>query len=121
VGVDQADSFQAAALAIDHNNLTMMGGSYLPEDLAGMYDPAGYRAVLDMLLMQEVPLISHDEEDLAALLGLIPPPEASPILPATGELITVAAPVGFFEAHRDIFEQWRAAYGDRLSISVQGA
>jgi hypothetical protein len=67
-GVDAASRAAAVAFAIDHNNLTLLGGNLGLEDLLGIWDEEGLQRVL-----REVPdagalLASLDPGDVDALL-----------------------------------------------------
>lgn len=45
-GVSSASKSVAEAYAVDHNNLTMAGGDFTPEDLASMWEGDGYAKIL---------------------------------------------------------------------------
>ncbi len=67
-GVDQASLAAARALAVDHNNLTLLGGAFTGEDLAGLWNAEGYAALLEELQEQEALPVSVTDEDLTRLL-----------------------------------------------------
>jgi len=75
-GVDAPSQAAAEAYGIAHNNLTMAGGDFTDLDMAGMWEPEGYAALLRSLAEQgEIP-VSIDATALDALLaGLAGAPE----------------------------------------------
>lgn len=78
-GNDLADKAQAEAFALDSNNLTMAGGYFDAEDMARMWDSAGYNALLSRLRDQEALPVSVTEQDLELLLAEIEDtPETEP-------------------------------------------
>jgi hypothetical protein len=68
-GVDAVSRAAAARFAIDHNNSTLLGGDFGPQDLARMWDDVGYKAVLADLAAQDALPVTVDGEDLDAILG----------------------------------------------------
>lgn len=52
-GVDAASEETATALAIDHNNLTMLGGDFGPFDVAKMWNVGEYMAMMEKLNVSE--------------------------------------------------------------------
>ena len=75
-GIDAPSRAAAVAFAIDHNNLTMLGGNVDFTDLLNMWDEEGLQRVLG-----EVPdiadvMATFDVEDLSALLET---PDFSPV------------------------------------------
>jgi len=68
-GVDAPSQAAAEAYGIAHNNLTMAGGDFTDLDMAGMWEPEGYAALLRSLAEQgEIP-VSIDATALDALLA----------------------------------------------------
>jgi len=68
-GVDAPSQAAAEAYGIAHNNLTMAGGDFTDLDMAGMWAPEGYAALLRSLAEQgEIP-VSIDATALDALLA----------------------------------------------------
>jgi len=68
-GVDAPSQAAAEAYGIAHNNLTMAGGDFTDLDMAGMWEPEGYAALLRSLAEQgEIP-VSIDPTALDALLA----------------------------------------------------
>jgi hypothetical protein len=68
-GVDAASKAAAVAFAIDHNNLTALGGNLGLEDLLGMWDEEGLQRVLSETPDAGALLASMDRDDLDSLLG----------------------------------------------------
>jgi len=64
------------AFAIDHNNLTLLGGHLGLEDVLGIWDEEGLQQLLGDLPDPEALLASLSCEDLAALLA---GPELDPV------------------------------------------
>ena len=77
-GVDAASRNEARAFAIDHNNLTMVGGEYTALDMARMWDGEQYLAVLSDLAAQEVAAVTVDGDDLDFLLRELAAPVEPP-------------------------------------------
>ena len=67
-GVDAESEAAAVAFAIDHNNLTLLGGDLGFGDLLQIWDEAELQAVLDATPDASELLVSLDQDDLAALL-----------------------------------------------------
>ncbi|MEM9553709.1 MAG: hypothetical protein AAGC60_05580 [Acidobacteriota bacterium] len=77
-GVDAESEAAAVAFAIDHNNLTMLGGDFGFTDLLRMWDEPGLQAVLTDTPDAGDLLASFDTTDLNSLLagpGFQPVPE----------------------------------------------
>lgn len=70
-GVDQASRAMAEAFAVDHNNLTMMGGDFTAIDLARMWEGQEYVDLLADLVRQGEAPVSVDGDDLDALGELL--------------------------------------------------
>ena len=68
-GVDQESQSAAEALAVDHNNLTLLGGAFSGEDLPRLYDAEGYAEVLASMQNDEVFAVSVPGLDVEALLA----------------------------------------------------
>ena len=68
-GVDAASHAAAVAFAIDHNNLTLLGGNLKLEDLLGIWDEEGLRQILEDAPDAGSLLASMDGDDLESLLG----------------------------------------------------
>jgi hypothetical protein len=67
-GVDAASKAAAVAFAIDHNNLTLLGGGLAVEDLLQIWDETALQKVLGDLPDAGALLASLNQEDLDALL-----------------------------------------------------
>ena len=67
-GVDAASRAAAVAFAIDHNNLTLLGGNLGLEDLLGIWDEEGLQRVLRDVPDAGALLASLDPGDVDALL-----------------------------------------------------
>ena len=67
-GVDAESKAAAVAFAIDHNNLTLLGGGLGFTDMLAMWDEEGLQAVLEGAPDAGSLLASLDQEDVAALL-----------------------------------------------------
>lgn len=67
-GVDATSQAAAEAYAVAHNNLTMAGGDFTDADMAGMWEPEGYAALLEDLARQGETPVTVDESALDALL-----------------------------------------------------
>ena len=70
-GLDAASQHAAEAYAITHNNLTMAGGDFTDLDMAGMWEPETYAAVLEDLARAGETPITVDETALDALLAAL--------------------------------------------------
>lgn len=68
-GVDAASRAAAVAFAIDHNNLTLLGGNLKLEDLLGIWDEEGLREILEDAPDAGALLASMNHDDLDSLLG----------------------------------------------------
>jgi len=68
-GVDAESKAAAVAFAIDHNNLTLLGGDLGFADLLQIWDEPGLQAVLTDVPDAGELLASLDTEDVAALLS----------------------------------------------------
>jgi hypothetical protein len=67
-GLDAPSQAAAEAYGVAHNNLTLAGGDFTALDIAGLWEPAGYAALLEDLAQQgEIP-VGLDGEDVDALL-----------------------------------------------------
>jgi hypothetical protein len=69
LGVDAKSSAAAVAFAIDHNNLTLLGGNLKIEDVLGIWDEEGLRQILEDAHDAGALLASMDGDDLDSLLG----------------------------------------------------
>jgi hypothetical protein len=67
-GVDAASKAAAVAFAIDHNNLTMLGGGLAVEDILQIWDEEALQRVLGDLPDAGALLASLGQEDVDALL-----------------------------------------------------
>lgn len=67
-GVDAESRAAAIAFAIDHNNLTLLGGDLGFTDMLAMWDEEGLQAVLEGAPDAGSLLASLDQEDVDALL-----------------------------------------------------
>jgi len=68
-GVDAKSSAAAVAFAIDHNNLTLLGGNLKIEDVLGIWDEEALRQILEDAPDAGALLASMDGDDLDSLLG----------------------------------------------------
>jgi hypothetical protein len=68
-GLDSASRAAAIAFAVDHNNLTLLGGNLKLEDLLGIWDEDGLRKILEETPDAGALLASMDGNDLDSLLG----------------------------------------------------
>jgi DNA modification methylase len=67
-GLDAPSQAAAEAYGVAHNNLTLAGGDFTALDIAGLWEPAGYAALLEDLAQQgEIP-VGLDGDDVDALL-----------------------------------------------------
>lgn len=66
-GVDAQTVQQAEAYAVDHNNLTMLGGDFTPYDVARMWDIAAYEQLLNGIAGDDTHPVTMDAESLAVL------------------------------------------------------
>jgi DNA modification methylase len=67
-GVDAPSQAAAEAYGVAHNQLTLAGGDFTALDMASLWEPAGYAALLEDLARQgEIP-VGLDGEDVDALL-----------------------------------------------------
>jgi ParB-like chromosome segregation protein Spo0J len=67
-GVDSASRAAAVAFAIDHNNLTLLGGGLSVEDLLQVWDEEGLQRVLGEIPDAGALLASLGQDDIDALL-----------------------------------------------------
>ena len=67
-GVDSESRAAAVAFAVDHNNLTLMGGKLGFADMLRLWDEEGLQRVLADIPSPDALLISFDGDDVAALL-----------------------------------------------------
>ena len=67
-GVDAESHAAAVAFAVDHNNLTLMGGDQDFTDLLTIWDEEGLQQALENTPDASKLLVSFEEDDLAALL-----------------------------------------------------
>jgi hypothetical protein len=76
VGVDADTESEAAAYAIDHNALTVLGGNFGQDWAERLYD---LDELLPVLTDLDLPPVSIDGDDLDALLDREPEPETEPV------------------------------------------
>lgn len=62
VGLDIEEQTEANAFALDHNNLTLLGGDFTPLNIAQMWDERGYLALLENLVEVDLMPVSVDSE-----------------------------------------------------------
>jgi DNA modification methylase len=67
-GLDAPSQAAAEAYGIAHNNLTLAGGDFTALDIAGLWEPAGYAALLEDLAQQNEIPVGLDGDDVDALL-----------------------------------------------------
>jgi len=70
-GVDAKNEKEAMSYGIDHNNITMLGGNFMPLDIAGMWDETKY---LELVKSLEVSPVSVDWESLNVLNEFVDKP-----------------------------------------------
>ena len=68
-GVDAESRAAAVAFAIDHNNLTLLGGNLKIEDVLGIWDEEGLKRLLEDAPDAGELLASMDRDDLDSLLS----------------------------------------------------
>lgn len=68
VGIDAESSIKAEAFAVDHNNLTLMGGELTVYDIARLWRDNEYLDILKGLAEQGTRPTSVDEDDLELLM-----------------------------------------------------
>ena len=68
-GINSKSAAMAARYAIDHNNLTMLGGDFSLHDVAKMWERDGYIKVLEELAETNTMPVSMDFDDLSALIA----------------------------------------------------
>lgn len=68
VGLDAASPVEAEAFAVDHNNVTLLGGDLTLFELARLWDDS-YATLLASLAEHDALPVSVDREDLDALLA----------------------------------------------------
>jgi hypothetical protein len=67
-GINASSPTEGEAFAIDHNNLTMMGGNLTPSDIAQAWDVTKYTKELEELAEQGALPVSVDGADLDVLI-----------------------------------------------------
>ena len=75
-GVDAESRASAIAFAVDHNNLTLMGGDFDLSDMLSMWNEEGLKQVLGEVPEPEDVLASFNVDDLSSLLD---GPEFEPV------------------------------------------
>ena len=75
-GVDAESEAAAVAFAIDHNNLTLLGGDLGPAELLSIWDEDGLRKVLDEVPDTAELLASLEPADVEGLLAV---PDFEPV------------------------------------------
>lgn len=83
IGVDAVDELEAQAYALDHNNLSLLGGGLTALDASNMYDSEAYLGLLVDLNQKGQEVIAVDGDDLDLLLnqkkaGVKEPPDTFP-------------------------------------------
>ena len=69
-GGDSDSLAQAERYAIDHNNLTMLGGDFSLHDLTRMWEPEAYAEILNETFQAHTPFISLELEDIQSVLSV---------------------------------------------------
>lgn len=69
-GVDAQSEAAAKRLCIDHNNLTLAGGSFTALDMSRMYDQQAYLLMLGSLAEEGDMPLTVDDDDLSLLVKL---------------------------------------------------
>ena len=70
-GADVLDALEAAAYALDHNNLTATGGDFTAFFVAQLYDETAYHAVLASLQTADALPVTVTEADIVAVTDAI--------------------------------------------------
>lgn len=68
-GIDAPSKLAAERYAIDHNNLTMMGGDFTAYDMAKMWETEGYKTVLGTFKSAKAETFSMDASDIHMILN----------------------------------------------------
>ena len=94
VGGDSTTEDEGIAYSLDHNSLTMAGGTFTALDVSRLYNPVEYQATLEKLAKKKMLPITVDGDDLDLLVKMAKtptpnegdddppqhnPPEGSPI------------------------------------------
>lgn len=70
-GADVADSAEAQAYAIDHNNLTLTGGDFTAFFVAQLYEEEGYATRLAALAASNAKPVTVGDDELAVLADVV--------------------------------------------------
>lgn len=110
-GVDAESLAAARRFAIDHNNSTMLGGDFGPEDLARMWAPEQYQRVLDSLAEDGELPVTFGADSYDAIFGehseeAEHPKDTSPQLP--GLLYSVVITCDGEDEQGALLERFRA-------------
>lgn len=68
-GIDAPSKLAAERYAIDHNNLTMLGGDFTAYDMAKMWETAGYKSILGTFKDAKAQTFSLDANDIHMILN----------------------------------------------------
>lgn len=68
IGVEARNLDEAVAFALDHNNLTLMGGDFTAFDAARMWETEKYTELLALLATHDAMPVTVDGDDLDALI-----------------------------------------------------
>lgn len=68
-GVDATSTAEATAYAIDHNNLTAVGGGLSPDEVLRMWDPERFRRLFETLDADPVSLSSEELTTAMSIVG----------------------------------------------------
>lgn len=71
IGGDSTTEEEGLAYSLDHNSLTMTGGSFTALDISQLYNPAKYIEVLERLAQSKALPVTVDGDDLDLLIGMI--------------------------------------------------
>lgn len=97
-GVDATSERTAEAYGVDHNNLVMAGGDFAPWDIAKLWNPAEYAALLEDLAQNDALPASMDGDDLDKLIdSLIDTSTGGPKVPTKEFDESVAGEVKYCE------------------------
>ena len=78
VGGDSDTEAEGLAYSIDHNSLTLAGGTFTPLDISRLYNPTEYTEVLEKLAQAQALPVAVDGDDLGLLLKQIAESSDSP-------------------------------------------
>lgn len=74
IGGNSGSEAEGLAYSLDHNSLTMAGGTFTALDISGLYNPAEYLATLELLAQAEALPVTVDGDDLDLLVAMAEQP-----------------------------------------------